>query len=103
MKAQDDQLGEISKSLSRVKEISLDINEELDLHKRLLSDIESGTERTGAKLGREQKRLTKLTKAQTGCCVFVVLFLLIGILVALALTQWGCKIVYSSSYCEKKK
>eukprot|EP00162_Nutomonas_longa_P002289 comp12904_c0_seq1/m.17313 comp12904_c0_seq1/g.17313 ORF comp12904_c0_seq1/g.17313 comp12904_c0_seq1/m.17313 type:complete len:263 (-) comp12904_c0_seq1:23-811(-) len=102
MRNQDDQLGDLSKSLSRVKELSLEVNDELDLHKALLSDIENGTDKLDAKLAKQQKNLTHLTKKQMGCCIFVVLFLLIAILVTLALTHWGCDIV-GGSRCKKNK
>eukprot|EP00163_Fabomonas_tropica_P003651 TRINITY_DN1314_c0_g2_i3.p1 TRINITY_DN1314_c0_g2~~TRINITY_DN1314_c0_g2_i3.p1 ORF type:complete len:256 (-),score=30.21 TRINITY_DN1314_c0_g2_i3:131-898(-) len=100
METQDNKLDDLSKAVNNVKQIGLAVNEELDLHQHLLSDIDAGVDKTSGKLRRETKRLNKITKKQKSCCALVCMFLLIAILVTLALTKWGCLIVKKKEECK---
>ena len=50
MMRQDDELDELSRVVTSTKHIGLAVNEELDLHARLLDDIEDEVTRTGSRL-----------------------------------------------------
>ena len=57
---QDEQLDTISASLARQHELSLQMNEELDLHHELLQDLDGTAERTGLRIGGASDRLETL-------------------------------------------
>jgi syntaxin 8 len=96
---QDDSLKDVSKTVNVIHNLAQEIGGELDLHRGLLDDIDGRADRVSDKMAREQGRMTRLTKKQQGCCVFVLIFFLIGIIVTLALTKWGCTIIHSKSRC----
>lgn len=74
----------LSDSISRQKEIATNINEELDVHTRLLDHMEGKVERTQIGVARETVRVvTFQEKASTGF-LWCVIFLLIVAIIVLA-------------------
>lgn len=57
---QDQHLDALSASLSRQHEMSLQMNEELDLHQELLERFDSDAEHTGLRLGGAANQLDRL-------------------------------------------
>lgn len=57
---QDQHLDALSASLNRQHEMSLQMNEELDLHQELLEEFDNDAERTGLRLGGATNQLDRL-------------------------------------------
>lgn len=57
---QDHHLDALSASLHRQHELSLQMNEELDLHRELLEEFDSDVDRTGLRLGGATNQLDRL-------------------------------------------
>ena len=79
-------LTDISKSVKRQKQVALAINDELTEHDHLLSDLETGMDRTSGRLTNTTNRVTKVTKV-TGLCGYysVMVLLVVAIIVVAAL------------------
>lgn len=61
--AQDGHLDLLSASLNRQHEMSLQMNQELDLHHELLQEFDGDVERTGLHLGGASSQLDKLRRS----------------------------------------
>lgn len=61
--AQDGHLDLLSASLNRQHEMSLQMNEELDLHSELLQEFDGDVETTGLHVGRASGQLDKLRRS----------------------------------------
>lgn len=57
---QDQHLDALSASLNRQHEMSLQMNEELDLHQELLEEFDGDVDRTGLRLGGAANQLDRL-------------------------------------------
>lgn len=57
---QDQHLDALTLSLNRQHEMSLQMNEELDLHQELLEEFDGDAERTGLRLGGASNQLDRL-------------------------------------------
>lgn len=57
---QDQHLDALSASLNRQHEMSLQMNEELDLHQELLEEFDGDTNRTGLRLGGASNQMDRL-------------------------------------------
>ncbi|XP_042415791.1 syntaxin-52-like [Zingiber officinale] len=68
MKEQDEGLEKLGETLLNTKHIALSINEELDLHTRLIDDLDDHVEITDSTLQRVQKTLSILNKRTKGSC-----------------------------------
>ncbi|WVZ55220.1 hypothetical protein U9M48_005911 [Paspalum notatum var. saurae] len=75
IKEQDYQLEKLGVTVTSTKHIALAINEELDLHTRLIDDLDEGVEETTTQLERAIKRLRILSKRmrKSGSCWGIVL------------------------------
>ncbi|KAK1279463.1 Syntaxin-52 [Acorus gramineus] len=82
IKEQDQGLEKLEETVLSTKHIALTINEELDLHTRLIDDMDQHVESTDSRLQRVQKRLAILNKQMKGGCTCMSLLLsVIGIVI----------------------
>ncbi|WVZ15559.1 hypothetical protein V8G54_013125 [Vigna mungo] len=83
MKAeQDDGLEKLEETVISTKHIALAVNEELDLHTRLIDDLDEHVDVTDSRLRRVQKNLAVLNKrTKGGCSCLCMLLSVIGIVV----------------------
>ncbi|XP_051128906.1 syntaxin-52-like isoform X1 [Andrographis paniculata] len=85
MKEQDEGLEKLEETVVSTKHIALAVNEELDLHTRLIDNLDEHVEVTNSRLQRVQKRLGILNKRTKGGCSCLCLMLsVIGIVVLIA-------------------
>ncbi|WOL20335.1 syntaxin-51-like [Canna indica] len=89
MKEQDEDLEKLEESVRSTKHIALAVNEELDLHTRLIDDLDQHVEITDSRLHRMQKRLVILNKRTKGGCSCMRLLLLVVSIVILAVIVWA--------------
>ncbi|OVA19455.1 Target SNARE coiled-coil domain [Macleaya cordata] len=88
MKEQDEGLEKLEDTVLSTKHIALAVNEELDLHTRLIDTLDEHVESTDSRLQRVQKRLAILNKrTKGGCSCMCMLLAVIGI-VFLAVIAW---------------
>ncbi|KVI02276.1 hypothetical protein Ccrd_019408 [Cynara cardunculus var. scolymus] len=85
---QDEGLEKLEETVISTKHIALAVNEELDLHTRLIDDLDEHVDITDSRLKRVQKNLAVLNKrTKGGCSCLCMLLSLIGIAV-LVLALW---------------
>jgi len=76
----------LSESISRQKEIALGINDELDVHTRLLDHMDPKVTRTTVGVARETERVMSFTeKASTGFMWCIIILLVVCIIVLLVI------------------
>lgn len=80
---QDEGLEKLEDTVISTKHIALAVNEELNLHTRLLDSLDDHVEATGSRLQRIQRNLAILNKRTKGGCSC--LFLLVILIVVLVL------------------
>lgn len=83
MQDQDDELEELSRVVTSTKHIGLAVSEELDLHARLLDDIDEEVTRTGSRLKLAQKMALAVYKKTSNCKLVMVAILVALVLVTL--------------------
>lgn len=82
MREQDEGLEKLEETVLSTKHIALAVNEELDLHTRLIDDLDEHVEITDSRLKRVQKNLAVLNKrTKGGCSILCLLLSVIGIAV----------------------
>lgn len=82
MKEQDEGLEKLEETVVSTKHIALAVNEELDLHTRLIDDLDHHVDVTDSRLQRVQKNLAILNKrTKGGCSCMCMLIAVIGIVV----------------------
>lgn len=85
MKEQDEGLEKLEETVVSTKHIALAVNEELDLHTRLIDNLDEHVDVTDSRLQRVQKRLAILNKrTKGGCSCLCLLLSVIGIVVLVA-------------------
>ncbi|MFS7972032.1 putative target SNARE coiled-coil domain-containing protein [Helianthus anomalus] len=85
---QDEGLEKLEEIVISTKHIALAVNEELDLHTRLIDDLDEHVEVTDSRLKRVQKNLAILNKrTKGGCSCLCMLLSVIGIVV-LVVALW---------------
>lgn len=88
MKEQDESLESLEQTVISTKHIALAVNEELDLHTRLIDDLDQHVDVTDSRLRWVQKNLAVLNKrTKDGCSCFCMLLSVIGI-VFLVVVIW---------------
>lgn len=92
LSAQDEKLDGILDGVSRLKVMSSDINQELDLHANLLTELDHAVDNTDTRMQRSIKRVEIVTEQSGGWCGLFCMILLFGIIVSLLVTDWGCKL-----------
>ncbi|GAV85860.1 SNARE domain-containing protein [Cephalotus follicularis] len=82
MKEQDEGLGKLEETVMSTKHIALAVNEELDLHTRLIDDLDLHVDVTDSRLRRVQKNLAILNKrTKGGCSCLSLLLSVVGIVI----------------------
>ncbi|KAJ0578781.1 putative target SNARE coiled-coil domain-containing protein [Helianthus annuus] len=82
MREQDEGLEKLEETVLSTKHIALAVNEELDLHTRLIDDLDEHVDVTNSRLKRVQKNLAILNKrARGGCSCLCMLISVVGIVV----------------------
>ncbi|KAJ7519668.1 hypothetical protein O6H91_20G049800 [Diphasiastrum complanatum] len=81
MREQDDELLGLEATVKSTKHIALTVNEELDLHTRLLDDLDQEADYTNSRLKMAQKRLALFSKRAGGgqslLCMFIMLMAIV--------------------------
>lgn len=85
MSEQDTRLDALSHSINRQHHLSIQINDELDVHHGLLEELDTGIDRTTNRLGRAGRRLNRVAKGikenssafMIGVLIFVLLILIV--------------------------
>ncbi|KAF6147491.1 hypothetical protein GIB67_021317 [Kingdonia uniflora] len=85
---QDEGLEKLESSVLSTKHIALAVNEELDLHTRLIDSLDEHVDTTDSRLQRIQKRLAILNKRTKGGCSCMALLLSVIGIVILAVVAW---------------
>ncbi|XP_073002388.1 syntaxin-52-like [Typha latifolia] len=88
IKEQDEGLGKLEETVLSTKHIALAVNEELDLHTRLIDDLDQHVDITGSRLQRVQKVLVVLNKRTKGGCSCMSLLLSVVAIVILIVIGW---------------
>ncbi|KAK3032451.1 hypothetical protein RJ639_037264 [Escallonia herrerae] len=79
---QDEGLDKLEETVTSTKHIALAVNEELDLHTRLIDNLDEHVDMTGSRLQRVQRNLAILNKrTKGGCSCMCLLFSVLGIVV----------------------
>jgi len=82
MREQDEGLEKLEETVISTKHIALAVNEELDLHTRLIDNLDQHVDVTDSRLQRVQKNLAILNKrTKGGCTCLSLLFSVVGIVV----------------------
>lgn len=84
MQEQDEELAGLENTVSSTKHIALAINGELDLHARLLDELDGDVESTNSRLKNAQKKLVAVSKrANKTCNMLYIMSLIVGIAIVL--------------------
>ncbi|KAL7217884.1 hypothetical protein ACSBR2_011168 [Camellia fascicularis] len=86
MKEQDEGLDKLEETVISTKHIALAVNEELDLHTRLIDNLDQHVDVTDSRLKRVQKNLAILNKRTKGGCSCLCLLLSVAGIVGLIAT-----------------
>jgi hypothetical protein len=89
MKDQDQQLDLISKGVSNLKNYSLTVKDETELHVRLLHEIDSDVSRATDGLDREGARAADVAKRSNNFHLYMIILVLFVILVFLLVIGGG--------------
>jgi SYP5 family syntaxin len=82
MREQDEGLAKLEETVISTKHIALAVNEELNLHTRLIDDLDQHVDVTDSRLRRVQKNLAILNKrTKGGCSCMCLLMAVIGIVI----------------------
>ncbi|KAL1347671.1 syntaxin-52 [Arachis hypogaea] len=88
MKEQDNGLAKLEETVLSTKHIALAVNEELDLHTRLIDDLDQHVDVTNYRMRWVQKKLSIVNKrTKGGCSCWCLLLSVVGI-VGLLLVIW---------------
>jgi len=63
---QDTRLDSLSSSIGRQHHLSININDELDVHQGLLSDLDDGLDRVGSRLSTARRSLDRVSRGVKG-------------------------------------
>ncbi|GMH24367.1 hypothetical protein Nepgr_026210 [Nepenthes gracilis] len=88
MREQDEGLEKLEDTVTSTKHIALAVNEELDLHTRLIDSLDYQVDVTGSRLQRIQRNLGMLNKRTKGGCSCLCLLLSAAGIVILVLVIW---------------
>ena len=74
-----------------------DIHAELDIHSSLLTEIDSGVDKTNTTLKTQTKKVEAIAEQTggclAGCCGLFIIFFLLLVIVMLIFTSWACALV----------
>lgn len=83
MLRQDESLDFLHGTVHNLKGMGQNISTEIDLHCRLLGDLEDGTDASLAKVRQNRQKLDQLSEQNTTCCLWMCICVLIFILFVL--------------------
>lgn len=82
MRDQDEDLLKLEETVTSTKHIALAVNEELDLHTKLLDSLDQDTDDTNTRLKTVQRRLAFFSKkASSGCSLVCMILMLLAIVI----------------------
>lgn len=88
LRDQDDQLDRLGESISRQRELSMQIGNELDDHVMLLDDVEEGVDRHQAQFNRARGRLERFSrKAKDNWSLTIIVVLIIILVLLIVITK----------------
>lgn len=70
MEEQDVHLDQLAHSIGRQRDLSLQINEELDVHHGLLQEMDEELDHTSSRLSQARRKLDKVAKGVRGNSAF---------------------------------
>ncbi|GAB4819343.1 hypothetical protein N2152v2_006389 [Parachlorella kessleri] len=85
MERQDEDLALLERTVVGTKHIALQINEEADLHNRLLEDLDEDVDVTSSRLKAAQRRLKIVMRKAGSCKTQLLIFLLLVILIVVVI------------------
>ncbi|KAF7815897.1 syntaxin-52-like isoform X3 [Senna tora] len=88
MREQDEGLEKLEQTVTSTKHIALAVNEELDLHTRLIDDLDQHVDVTDSRMRRVQKNLAILNKRTKGGCSCLCMLLSVVGIVVLVVVIW---------------
>ncbi|KAL7601849.1 hypothetical protein Lser_V15G20938 [Lactuca serriola] len=88
MREQDEGLGKLEETVISTKHIALAVNEELNLHTRLIDDLDEHVDVTDSRLKRVQRHLAILNKRTKGSCSCLGMLLSVIGIVVLVVAIW---------------
>ena len=88
MAEQDQALEDLSNITKSTKHIALAISDELDLHERLLDDLEDSVEHTTSRMQFAKKKLTQFMKKSKICGFLTAFFVLLAVLVVVGVVAF---------------
>lgn len=89
IRAQDALLDNISAGLTNLQAINLNIQDEAQLHIRLLDDLSENVDESTVGLERESERAKHLIKDTRTCWLYVTILLLLIVLIVLVIYRWS--------------
>lgn len=84
MAQQDAELEHLERTVVGTKHIALQINEEAELHNRLLDDLDEAVDGTSSRLAAAQRRI-KLVMRRSGSCKSMMLMFLVAVILVVVL------------------
>jgi thiaminase len=82
---QDDALEDLSSAAERAKQVSMAVNEELDLHTKLLDDLEGDVEDTRGRLTLATRAVKRMMRRGSNCRAAMIAILVMTICMLLLL------------------
>lgn len=80
IKEQDEGLEKLEETVTSTKHIALAVNEELNLHTRLLDNLDQHVDSTDSHLQRVQKKLAALNRRTKGGCSYLILLVIAAVI-----------------------
>ncbi|XP_030925464.1 syntaxin-51-like [Quercus robur] len=87
IKEQDEGLEKLEETVTSTKHIALAVNEELNLHTRLLDNLDQHVDSTDSHLQRVQKKLAVLNRRTKGGCSYLILLVIAAVI--LIIVVWA--------------
>ncbi|KAM3738617.1 hypothetical protein ACB098_09G143600 [Castanea mollissima] len=87
IKEQDEGLEKLEETVTSTKHIALAVNEELNLHTRLLDNLDQHVDSTESNLQRVQKKLAVLNRRTKGGCSYLILLVIAAVI--LIIVVWA--------------
>lgn len=84
---QDEGLEKLEETVTSTKHIALAVNEELNLHTRLLDNLDQHVDSTDSHLQRVQKKLAVLNRRTKGGCSYLILLVIAAVI--LIIVVWA--------------
>jgi syntaxin 8 len=95
---QEEKLDVVLAGVGRLKDMSKEMNNELNLHQRLLGELGDAVDATDERIRVNTKRVEIVEKEEGGCAALLCMILLFIIIIFLAATNYACHI-FASDKC----